>query len=68
VEGTVLLRVLVNEKGRSEAVEILRDTRPKVGLGESSKEAVERWIWTPATKDGKKVKTWTTVSVPFVVE
>ena len=68
VEGTVLLRVLVNEKGRSEAVEILRDTRPKVGLGESSKEAVERWIWTPATKGGKKVKTWTTVSVPFVVE
>jgi len=58
----------VNEKGRTEAVEILRDTRPKVGLGESSKEAVERWIWTPATKGGKKVKTWTTVSVPFVVE
>ncbi|HSB37414.1 MAG TPA: TonB family protein [Thermoanaerobaculia bacterium] len=68
VEGTVLLRVLVNEKGRSEAVEILRDTKPKVGLGQSSKEAVEKWTWTPATKDGKKVKTWTTVTVPFVAQ
>ncbi|HSB36377.1 MAG TPA: energy transducer TonB, partial [Thermoanaerobaculia bacterium] len=66
--GTIRLRVLVNEKGRTEAVEILQDTTPKVGFGESSKAAVERWIWTPATKDGRKVRTWTTVTVPFVVQ
>ncbi len=64
--GTVLLRVLVNEKGRSEAVEILRDIRPNVGLAESSKAAVERWTWTPAVKNGKKIKTWTVVTIPFV--
>ena len=67
VGGTVLLRVLVNEKGRTEAVEIVRDTKPKVGLGESSKDAVAKWTWTPARKGGKNVKTWTTVSVPFVI-
>ncbi len=66
VGGTVLLRVLVNEKGRSEAVEILRDTRPNVGLGESARDAVLKWTWTPARKDGKKVRTWTTVTIPFV--
>jgi TonB family protein len=65
VGGTVLLRVLVNEKGQSEAVEILRDTAPKVGLAEASKAAVEKWTWTPAAKEGRKVKTWTTVTIPF---
>jgi TonB family protein len=68
VGGTVLLRVLVNEKGQSEEVEILRDTAPKVGLGETSRTAVRQWTWTPATKDGRKVKTWMTVQVPFVAE
>jgi len=68
VSGTVLLRVLVNERGHSEEVRILRDTSPRVGLGETSKAALSRWTWTPATKDGRKVKTWTTVPVPFVLE
>ena len=68
VGGTVLLRVLVNEKGQTEAVEVLRDTSPRVGLAESSKAAVERWTWKPATKDGRKVRTWTTVPVPFVAQ
>ncbi len=68
VGGTVRLRVLVNEEGRTEAVEILQDTVPKVGLAESSRTAVRKWIWTPATKDGRKVRTWTTVAIPFVVQ
>lgn len=68
VAGTVRLRVLVNEKGRTEAIEILQDTSPKVGLAENSKAAVERWLWTPATKEGRKVRTWTTVTIPFVVQ
>ncbi len=68
VGGTVLLRVLVNERGQTEAIEILRDTTPKVGLAESSKAAVGKWIWTPGTKEGKKVRAWTTVPIPFVVQ
>jgi len=68
VAGTVLLRVLVNERGESEEVDVLRDTTPKVGLGETSRAAVLKWTWTPATKDGRKVKTWMTVQVPFVAQ
>ncbi len=68
VGGTVLLRVLVNERGQSEEVEVLRDTTPKVGLGETSKAAVLKWTWTPASKDGRKVRTWMTVQVPFVAQ
>ena len=68
VGGTVLLRVLVTESGQTGEVEIVRDTSPRVGLGESAKSAVEKWTWTPALKDGKKVRTWTTVPIPFVVQ
>ncbi len=68
VGGTVLLRVLVTESGQTGEVEIVRDTSPRVGLGESAKAAVEKWKWTPATKDGKKVRTWTTVPIPFIVQ
>ena len=65
VSGTVLLRVLVDENGEPAKVEILRDTTPKVGLGDASKSALEQWRWKPATKDGHKVKVWIVVQVPF---
>jgi serine/threonine-protein kinase len=65
VSGTVLLRVLVDENGAPAKVEILRDTAPRVGLGDASKAALEQWRWKPATKDGHRVKTWITVQVPF---
>jgi TonB family protein len=65
VSGTVLLRVLVDENGEPAKVEILRDTAPKVGLGDASKSALEQWRWKPATKDGHKVRTWIVVQVPF---
>jgi TonB family protein len=65
VSGTVLLRVLVDETGKPEKVEILRDVTPNVGLGASSAQALEQWRWRPATKNGVKVKTWMAVQVPF---
>ena len=65
VSGTVLIRVLVNQNGKAEKAEIYRDTNPVVGLGESSVTAVKKWEWTPALKDGVKVKTWIIVPCPF---
>jgi TonB family protein len=65
ITGTILLRVLVDENGAPAKVEILRDTIPRVGLGEASKAALEQWRWKPATKDGHQVKTWIVVQVPF---
>lgn len=68
VSGTVLVRVLVDENGRAAQAEVYRDTTPKVGLGEASVSAVKEWQWTPATKDGVKVKTWIIVPLPFVIK
>jgi TonB family protein len=63
--GTVLLRVLVDETGKPEKVEVLRDTSPRVGLADVSVDAIRNWAWQPAVKDGKRVKTWITVPIPF---
>ena len=68
ISGTVLVRVLVNEKGQAEQVEVYRDTSPKVGYGEASARAVKQWEWTPAEKDGVPVKTWYVVPLPFVLK
>jgi TonB family protein len=68
ISGTVLVRVLVDENGRAERTEVYRDTTPKVGLGEASVAAVKQWQWTPATKDGVRVKTWIIVPLPFVTK
>jgi TonB family protein len=65
VSGTVVLRVLIDETGKPERIEVLRDVTPNVGLAEASREALEQWRWKPATKDGANVKTWLTVQVPF---
>lgn len=67
VSGTVLVRVLVDEHGRAEQIEVYRDTTPKVGYGEASVAAVKKWEWSPAVKDGVPVKTWYIVPLPFVL-
>jgi TonB family protein len=65
VSGTVFLRVLVDETGKPEKVEVLRDVAPDLGLAAASREALEQWRWKPATKNGVNVKTWLAVQVPF---
>lgn len=65
VKGSVLLSVLVGETGRAEKIEVVRDTSPRAGLAEACQVAVKQWEFTPATKDGKKVKAWLPVNIPF---
>ena len=65
VSGTVMMRVLVDENGHAEKIEVLRDTSPRVGLADACKSALGRWEWSPAMKDGKRVKTWIAVPIPF---
>lgn len=63
--GTVILEALVDHTGAVKDVRVLRRF-PTSGLGvdESCVEAVRRYRFTPATKDGVKVQTWTTVTIP----
>jgi TonB family protein len=63
IGGTVVLRVLVSEKGLPAEVAVLRGA--PAGLDGAAVGAVRRWTFTPATKDGVAVRTWMTVPIPF---
>lgn len=63
VETTILLTVLVNERGDVADVRVLRgDSR--FGFEEAAIRAARNTHFSPAMKDGKRVKTW--FPVPFV--
>ncbi|HSP35479.1 MAG TPA: TonB family protein, partial [Thermoanaerobaculia bacterium] len=63
IEGTVILNVLVNETGQVLDIKVLR-SRP-AGLDEAAIAIIRRSTFTPPTKDGVRVKSWTTVPVEF---
>jgi protein TonB len=65
VEGTVILSVLVGETGKVLDVKVLRPIARPVGLNEAAEEIVRRSTFSAPTKDGVKVKAWTTVPVDF---
>lgn len=62
-QGTVLLRVVIDEKGFPRDIGV---TRPLgLGLDEKAMEAVRRWRFKPATRDGKPVAMEAVVEVNF---
>jgi periplasmic protein TonB len=62
-QGTVLLRVVIDEKGFPREIGV---TRPLgLGLDDKAMEAVRRWRFKPATKDGKPVAMEAVVEVNF---
>jgi TonB family protein len=65
VGGIVVLNVLVDERGAVQDVKVLRGVKPDLGLDEAAQNAVRQWRYKPATKNGVRVKVWTTQTVPF---
>jgi len=63
VQGTVVLQVIVDEKGRATNVTILSPLG--FGLDESAQAAVQTWEFAPGMKEGKPVKILATVEVNF---
>jgi TonB family protein len=64
ISGTVVLDVLISEKGDVLQVRVIRGAR--AGLTEAALSAVRQWKFTPAKKEGKAVRTWMVLPVPFV--
>jgi protein TonB len=62
-QGTVLLRVIVDELGRPRNISVLRSLG--LGLDQKAIEAVARWKFKPGLKDGKPVPVIATVEVNF---
>ena len=64
-EGTVLLRVTIDEQGRPVEVEVL-DTAGS-GFDEEAVQAVKKSVFTPAKKDGRPVACRALLPVRFVL-
>jgi TonB family protein len=67
IEGKVDLTVLVDERGGVADARVVSGAGGKSGLNEAASDYVRRWKFRPASKDGVAVKTWTPVSVVFML-
>jgi TonB family protein len=65
VGGVVVMSVLVDENGAVQDVRVLRGIKPDLGLDEAATSAMRNWRFKPATKDGMRVKTWSTQTMLF---
>jgi TonB family protein len=63
-EGRVLLRVLVDDQGRSKRVEISNSSGSEA-LDRAAAEAIKRWRFIPARYGDKAVESWIRIPVDF---
>lgn len=62
-QGTVVLTIIVDAQGMPRNIKVVRPLG--LGLDEKAIEAVEKWRFRPAMKDGKAVNVQATVEVNF---
>jgi len=63
VQGTVLLQIVVNEKGKAVDIAVLSPVG--FGLDENAIDAVKKWEFEPGKKSGEPVPTWANIEVNF---
>jgi len=63
-EGRVLLRVLVDDQGRSKAVEI-NSSSGNEALDRAAAEVIKRWRFHPARYGDKAVESWLRIPIEF---
>lgn len=63
-EGRVVVRVLVGTDGRVKQVEVISAASPAF-LEATRRQALTRWRFTPATRDGVAVEAWQQMAVRF---
>ncbi len=63
IGGIVVLRVLVSERGAPLTIEVVRGAAG--GLTEAAVDAVRKWSFEPARKDGLAMRTWMVIPIPF---
>jgi len=63
-EGRVLLRVLVNEEGRTASVEVNRSSGVE-SLDQAALEAIKRWRFSPARLGDRPVESWVRIPIDF---
>ena len=64
IEGNVTIKVLIGTDGRVRQANVIRATHPDFGAA-TEKQALKSWRFKPATRDGKAVEDWQTLTVRF---
>ena len=64
IEGTVRVRVLVGERGRPLEV-LVGKSSGDASLDEAALDAVRKWRFEPARRDGAAIRAWATVPIEF---
>ena len=62
-EGVVVLAVVVTAEGKTTDIQVIRS--PGMGLDEKAIEAVRKWKFKPAMKDGKPVNVQVPIEITF---
>jgi len=65
VEGKAILQVVICGDGTVSDLRVLRETPAGYGFGRAAVEAVRRWRYRPATRNGEPVAVYFTVVVNF---
>lgn len=66
-QGTGVFRVLVDQRGRPQDVEVLKSTGfPR--LDDAAVQAIRKWAFSPAMQSGRAVQSWTRVQVAFQLQ
>ncbi len=63
ITGDVLVRAIIDEHGKVAEIEVLRGL--PYGMTEAAIEAIERWRFAPATRNGEAVPVYRNLSVRF---
>ncbi len=64
IEGKVTIKVLIGTDGRVRQANVVSATHADFGRA-AQKQALNGWRFTPATRDGKPVEDWQTLTVRF---
>jgi protein TonB len=67
LEGSVTVRIMIDERGRVVAVELVRATNPAF-FTETKRQALAEWRFRPAMRDGAAVRTEQAMTVHFRLE
>jgi protein TonB len=65
-EASVRVRALVRADGRLGAVEVAASSGSPI-VDRAAKEAVRRWVFAPATRNGVPLDTYVTFTIRYVV-
>lgn len=63
VNGTVMVKVMVGEDGKADAIQIVKSLRPD--YDRSALDAVKDWTFTPAMRDGKPIAVEMNISINY---